>query len=36
MDIVYKLMGEHDEMLLYTIFGLQVASVFLGFPFLIF
>ena len=35
MDAVYKLMGEHDEKLLYAIFGIQVAFCFLGFPWLI-
>ena len=35
MDTVYKLMGEHDEVCLYVIFGLQVILVFLGFPWLI-
>ena len=35
MDVVYKLMGEHDENILYVLFGIQCLICVIGYPLLI-
>lgn len=35
MDVVYSIVKEYDGVILYVIFALQCAVVFLGFPILL-